>query len=217
MRAEKTLKAKPDDSGASTPAPWLGSGSGRTTRPSTTSTPSSRRARTTSIALELRAIAQARLGKKEPALADLARYQKGAPERSRLYLAAVVAAELGDGTDAAIEALEAALRKEPGDADLRYDAARAFALASKAVDRADHAKGAPWPGGRSPCFKEAVRDDDLSFALLDDSSISTRSGATRRSPGSSTPDTPNGATPASGRPRRGSRRRRSTASTPPST
>ena len=100
-------------------------------------------------ALELRAIAQARLGKKEPALADLAQYQKDAPERSRLYLAAVVAAELGDGADAAIEALEAALRKEPGDADLRYDAARAFALASKAVDRTDHAEGAR-PGRAGP-------------------------------------------------------------------
>ena len=35
-------------------------------------------------ALELRAIARARLGKKDPARSDLARYQKDAPERSRL-------------------------------------------------------------------------------------------------------------------------------------
>ena len=120
-------------------------------------------------ALELRAIAQARLGKKEPALADLARYQKDAPERSRLYLAAVVAAELGDRTDAAIEALEAALRKEPGDADLRYDAARAFAVASKAVDRSDHAKARALAGRALALLQEGVRDNDLSFALLDDS------------------------------------------------
>ena len=127
------------------------------------------RARTTSNALELRAIAQARLGKKEPALADLARYQKDAPERSRLYLAAVVAAELGDGADAAIEALEAALRKEPGDADLRYAAARAFAVASKAVDRSDHEKARVLAGRALALLQEGVRDNDLSFALLDDS------------------------------------------------
>jgi eukaryotic-like serine/threonine-protein kinase len=121
-------------------------------------------------ALELRAIAQARLGKKEPALADLARYQKDVLERSRLlYLAAVVAAELGERTDAAIEALEAALRKEPGDADLRYDDARAFAVASKAVDRSNHARARALAGRALALLQEGVRDNDLSFALLDDS------------------------------------------------
>ena len=120
-------------------------------------------------ALELRAIAQARLGKKTPALADLARYQKGAPERDRLYLAAVVAAELGDGTDTAIEALEAALLKEPGDADLRNSAAAAFALASKAALRDDHAKGRALAARAVALLQEAVRDGDITFAQLDDS------------------------------------------------
>ena len=52
-----------------------------------------------------------------------------------------MAAELGEGTDKAFEALEAALKKQPKDADLHYDAARAFSLASQAVARTDKAKG----------------------------------------------------------------------------
>jgi eukaryotic-like serine/threonine-protein kinase len=43
----------------------------------------------------------------------------------------VVAAELGEGVEKQVEVLEAAIRKHPQDADLRYDAARAFSLASK--------------------------------------------------------------------------------------
>ena len=120
-------------------------------------------------ALELRAIAQARLGKKEPALADLARYQKDVPARSWLYLKAVVAAELGDGADAAIDALEAALRKEPGDFDLRYSAAIAFALASKAIDRNDHDKARTMADRSLALLQEGVRDNDVDFALVDDS------------------------------------------------
>ena len=84
-RAEKTLKTKPDDlSALNARARASAAARGERQGPRSPSTPSLRRARTTSNALELRAIAQARLGKKEPALADLARYQKDAPERSRL-------------------------------------------------------------------------------------------------------------------------------------
>ena len=85
-------------------------------------------------ALLNRAIAQARLGRKKEALEDLATYQRSyTSNHARLSASAVVAAELGDGTDAAIDALEAALAKDPQDPDLRFDAARAFSLASKAV------------------------------------------------------------------------------------
>src|SRR5262249_41963694 len=89
-----------------------------------------------------RVIALARLGKKQDAQSELAKFQKEeAPESSKLYLAAVVAAELGDGVDKAFQALEAAIRKQPTDVELRYDAARAFSLASKAVSRLDKARG----------------------------------------------------------------------------
>ena len=93
-------------------------------------------------AKQYRVIALARLGKKQDAQSELAKFQKeDAPESSKLYLAAVVAAELGEGADKAIEALEAAIKKQPKDADLRYDAARAFSLASRAISRSDKAKG----------------------------------------------------------------------------
>ena len=39
-------------------------------------------------------------------------------ESIRLYLAVIVAAELGEGTDQALETLEAAIKKQPKDADL---------------------------------------------------------------------------------------------------
>ncbi len=49
-------------------------------------------------AQQYRVIALARLGKKQDSKSELEKFQKGdAPERSKLYLAAVVAAELGEG------------------------------------------------------------------------------------------------------------------------
>ena len=56
-------------------------------------------------AKQYRVIALARLGKKQDAKSELEKFQKGdAPEHSKLYLAAVVAAELGEGADKAFEA-----------------------------------------------------------------------------------------------------------------
>ncbi len=52
-----------------------------------------------------------------------------------LYVSTVVAAELGEGADKAIETLQAAIQKHPQDGELRYSAARAFSLAaSKLLD-----------------------------------------------------------------------------------
>ena len=52
---------------------------------------------------------------------ELEKFQREtSPEHSKVYLAAVVAAELGEGADKAFETtLEAAIRKQPKDADLR--------------------------------------------------------------------------------------------------
>ena len=94
------------------------------------------------MAYQPRALAHARLGHKDEALADLAQFQKGdSTESSRLYLAVVVAAELGEGTDQAFEKLEAALQKQPQDAGLHYDAACAYALASQPLAKKDPTKG----------------------------------------------------------------------------
>ena len=74
--------------------------------------------------------------------ADLEQFQKGnSTERPELYLAVIVAAELGEGTDQALEALEAALKKQPKDSILHYNAACAYALASHALAGKDQAKG----------------------------------------------------------------------------
>jgi formylglycine-generating enzyme required for sulfatase activity len=93
-------------------------------------------------AKQYRAIALARLGKKEEARSELAKFQQeDTPEHSKLCLGAVVAAELDEGAEKAFETLEAAIRKQPEAAGLRYDAARAFSLASRALSRTDKAKG----------------------------------------------------------------------------
>ena len=96
----------------------------------------------TTVAYQSRALAHAHLGHKDEALADLAQFQKGkSTESTRLYLAVVVAAELGEGTDQAFEKLDAALQKQPQDARLHYDAACAYALASQPLAKKDPAKG----------------------------------------------------------------------------
>ena len=120
-------------------------------------------------AKQYRVIALARLGKKQDALSELEKFQKGdAPESSKLYLAAVVAAELGEGADKAFETLEAAIRKQPKDAELRYDAARAFSLASRAISRSDKAKGRQLAERCLQLLREAVKNDDADFGKMDE-------------------------------------------------
>ncbi len=118
-------------------------------------------------AKQYKVIALVRLGKKQDALTELARFQKeDAPEHSKLYLAAVVAAELGDGADKALGALEAAIKKQPEDADLRYDSACAFSLASRATSRSDKAKGRQLAERCLQLLKEAVKDGDADFGRM---------------------------------------------------
>jgi len=93
-------------------------------------------------AFQLRAIAHARPGHKNEARADLAEFQKSdATASSKLYLAVVVAAELGEGFEPAFEKMAAALQEQPGDSGFRYDAACALALAARAIAPKDPAKG----------------------------------------------------------------------------
>ena len=109
-------------------------------------------------ALQHRAIVNARLGRKKEALDDMALLQKGAAmESTKLYAAVVVAADLGEGQDEAIGRLEAALKARPGDGQLAYDAACAYSLASRALDRPGR------PGDRS----QAERAIQLLRAAID--------------------------------------------------
>ncbi len=83
---------------------------------------------------QYRVIVNARFGPRKGALDDLAQLQKAAAADSiRLHLAVVVAAELGEGQDEAFARLEAALKRQPRDPDLAYNAACAYALASRAL------------------------------------------------------------------------------------
>jgi hypothetical protein len=79
----------------------------------------------------------------------------------------VVAAELGEGAEKGLEALEAAIKKQPTDADLRYDAARAFSLASRAVSRSDKAKGRQLAERCLQLLREVVKNDDADFGRMD--------------------------------------------------
>jgi hypothetical protein len=91
-------------------------------------------------AYQYRAIAHARWVTGQ-ARAGLEKFEIGnGKESQKLYLAVIVAAELGQGTEEAMERLEAALKNQPQDAELHYDAARAYALASRAVTRKDQAR-----------------------------------------------------------------------------
>ena len=85
-------------------------------------------------ALRVRAIAHARLGQKSQALADLAQYEKvEAKESNKLCLAVIVAAESGEAAGRAFEKLDVALKNQPREIDLAYNAAGAYALASQAL------------------------------------------------------------------------------------
>jgi serine/threonine protein kinase len=120
-------------------------------------------------AKQYRVIALARLGNQQDAKFELEKFQKGdAPEHSKLCLASVVAAELGEGADKAFETLEVAIRKQTEKADLRYDAARAFSLASRAISRSDEAKGRELAQRCLQLLREAVKNDDADFGKMDE-------------------------------------------------
>ncbi len=95
-------------------------------------------------AYQYRAIAHARLGRKDQARTDLERFRIGnQSESQKLYLAVVVATELDEGSDAAFERLDATLKMTPGDSGLQYDAACVYAVASQVVARKDQARSKP--------------------------------------------------------------------------
>ncbi len=120
-------------------------------------------------AKQYRVIALARLGKKQDSQSELAKFQKeDAPDHSKLYLDAVVAAEMAEGVDKAVAVLETAIKKQPKDAELRYDAARAFSLASRAISRSDKAKGRQLAERCLQLLRELVKNDDADFGKMDE-------------------------------------------------
>jgi serine/threonine protein kinase/formylglycine-generating enzyme required for sulfatase activity/tetratricopeptide (TPR) repeat protein len=121
------------------------------------------------VARQYKAIVLARLHKKQDALNEVGKFQKeDAPESSKLYLSAVVAAEIGEGLESALAALEAAIKERPADAQARYDAARALSLASRAVGRSDNTRGRQLAERSLQLLREAVENDDDVFAKMNE-------------------------------------------------
>jgi len=117
---------------------------------------------------ECQIIALAQLGNTQEARSELAKYEKESiHEASKLYLAAVVAAELGEPPDGAFAAIEEAIQKQPKDADLHYYAACAYARASAAILRTDNAKARQFADRCLQFLKVAVQNDDADFAQMD--------------------------------------------------
>jgi len=120
-------------------------------------------------ATQYKIIALARLDKKQDAQSELALFQKeDVLESSKLYVALAVAAEIGEGVDKALDAVDTALKKQPADTGLRYEAARAFSLASKAVSRSDEAKGRQLTERCIELIRELVKNGDADFGKLDE-------------------------------------------------
>jgi serine/threonine protein kinase/formylglycine-generating enzyme required for sulfatase activity/tetratricopeptide (TPR) repeat protein len=168
-RADKTLKAKPDDLDARRARAAAHLRLGETAKALDDFKALIAKDKDDVDALQYRAIALARIGKKPEALTELANLQKAdAPERSKLVLAAVLAAELGEGTEKALAALDAAIAKQPQDATLRYDAARAFSMAAKAITRSDQEQSRKWADRALGLLQEVVQDGEADFGRIDD-------------------------------------------------
>jgi serine/threonine protein kinase/formylglycine-generating enzyme required for sulfatase activity/tetratricopeptide (TPR) repeat protein len=168
-RAEKTLATRPDDLYAQSARASAYLRLGETSKALDALDAVIKKDPDASDALRSHAIALARLGKKDDALAELGKFRaRDEPDRAKLALAAVVAAELGEGAEPAFEALNAAMKKEPDDPDLRDEAARAFALASKAVVGKDADKGRALAAHALGLLREMVTRGDADFGRMDD-------------------------------------------------
>ena len=121
----------------------------------------------TAMAFQYRALAHARLHHKKEALEDAVAYRNAdVPESSKLYLAVVVAAELADGLEEACGKLESALKANPRDSGLHYDAACAYALASATVRAANPAKGQEQAARAIAVLQEAIRIGYSNYAHI---------------------------------------------------
>ena len=101
--AEATLQAKPDDLKTRSDRANAYFQRGESQKAIDDLNAVIKKAPQTTVAYQPRALAHARLCHKDEALADLVQFQKGdSTESSRLYLAVVVAAELGEGADRAL-------------------------------------------------------------------------------------------------------------------
>ncbi len=119
-------------------------------------------------ALLYRAIARARLGRKKEALEDLARFQRSfATDQSKVPALAVLCAELGEGIEDPLRALDAMIEKRPEDDEITYAIARAFAFASRPIAERDSTKGRRIAARAIRLLEEAVRRGDADYGRID--------------------------------------------------
>ena len=120
-------------------------------------------------AYQFRAIARARLGQKDQARVDLEKFELGnRRERQNLYLEFTVAAGLGQGTDLALERLVAALKEQPQDSELHYDAARAYAVASRAAAHTDPARSQSLSDRAFGLLRKAIENGYADFRHMNE-------------------------------------------------
>jgi formylglycine-generating enzyme required for sulfatase activity/tetratricopeptide (TPR) repeat protein len=168
-RAEKALKTKPDDVEARYDQARAHLRLGQTAKALDELDAVIKRNLDAVNAIRSHAIALARLGRKDDALAELRKFQqRDEPDAAKLALAAVVASELGESTEKALKALDTALKNDPEDTELCYEAARAFALASKAIASHDKDKGRALAVRALSLLGKLVQSGDADFGRMDD-------------------------------------------------
>ena len=132
-RAEKALKARTDDDAVARARALANLRLGEPAKSLADWTALLAKEKDDTDALAHDAIALAALGRSETARADLERLEKAnAPDHLRRFAALVVAAERGEGLDAAIEGIEQALKKDPDESGPALAALAVAALASAA-------------------------------------------------------------------------------------
>jgi formylglycine-generating enzyme required for sulfatase activity/tetratricopeptide (TPR) repeat protein len=168
-RAEKALKARPDDDAAPRARALARLRLGEPAQSLADWSALLAKDKHDTDALAHRAIALARLGKKDEARADLAALEKAnAPDQVRRFVALAVAAELGEGFEKVTGEIERDLTKNADDWELRSAAARGFALASTALAKKDKTRGHETAARAVKLLQDAVQRGDADFGRMDD-------------------------------------------------
>ena len=215
--AEKTLRAKPDDLNARYARAVAHLMLGENQKAIDDLNLVIEKAPQAAGASRYRAIAHARLGKKTEALGDLAKaeFQEGVDSQKLCLAAVVVAAELDEGADRAIEALEKCFGSGPRTPGSTTSPPALTPSPPRPSPRSTRAGAGSGRSGLSGYSRRRSGPAMPTTGTCRRTPTSTRSGTTRRSPRLCGPGTPTAATPPSGPALRpSSRRLRSTASPP---
>jgi serine/threonine protein kinase/formylglycine-generating enzyme required for sulfatase activity/tetratricopeptide (TPR) repeat protein len=167
--AEKALKANPDDAKARLQAAMSSFRLGEMQKALNDLDALVKKDPDATVALRYRAIVLPRLGRGADAQAELNRFRnRNEPEIAKSTLTAIITAELGKNTSQAFLALDKALKAYPEDIELRYDAARAWALASQAVGKKDTSQRHALASRAVDLLKGLAKSGDADFGRMED-------------------------------------------------